>query len=161
MIISYPASPSRIIVLLTTLRHIIEDLKKKNEKNERNADVEKTERKESFPTYSPSDHSTVAKQIAYFFDLVNYINANCLATVEWSGGLQVGIGPKSSVTLNDYLPSNSCFLRPKIPKTEFFFSVSAGAPQRKSSRGNSLLNALRKSSIHAVEEEVHLLSSSF
>ena len=93
---------------------------------------------------------------------MNYINANCLATVEWSGGLQVGIGPKSSVTLNDYLASNSCFLRPKIPKTEFFFfSVSAGGPQRKNSRGNSLLNPLRKSSIHAVEEEVHLLSSSF
>ena len=73
MIISYPASPSRIIVLLTTLQHIIEDLKKKNEKNERNAAVEKTERKESFPTYSPSDHFTVAKQIAYFLDLVNYI----------------------------------------------------------------------------------------
>ena len=64
MIISYPASPSRIIVLLKTLRHIIEDLKKKNE---RNAAVEKTERKESFPACSPSDHSTVAKQLAYFF----------------------------------------------------------------------------------------------
>ncbi|XP_029208472.2 uncharacterized protein LOC114972102 isoform X2 [Acropora millepora] len=31
--------------------------------------------------------------------------------------------------------------------------VSAGGPQRKRSRGNSLLNALRKSSIHAVKEE--------
>ena len=29
IIISYPASPSRIIVLLKTLRHIIENLKKK------------------------------------------------------------------------------------------------------------------------------------
>ena len=32
MIISYPASPSRIIVLLKTLRHIIENLKKKKGK---------------------------------------------------------------------------------------------------------------------------------
>ena len=65
------------------------------------------------------------------------------------------------VQLNDYLASNSCFLRSKIPKIKFFFSVSAGGPQRKRSRGNSLLNALRKSSIHTVKEEVHLLSSSF
>ena len=35
MIISYPASPSRIIVLLKTLRHIIENLKKKGERKER------------------------------------------------------------------------------------------------------------------------------
>ena len=35
MIISYPASPSRIIVLLKTLRHIIENLKKKSERKER------------------------------------------------------------------------------------------------------------------------------
>ena len=35
MIISYPASPSRIIVLLNTLRHIIENLKKKSERKER------------------------------------------------------------------------------------------------------------------------------
>ena len=35
MIISYPASPSRIIVLLKTLRHIIEKLKKKSERKER------------------------------------------------------------------------------------------------------------------------------
>ena len=35
MIISYPASPSRIIVLLKTLRHITEDLKKKSERKER------------------------------------------------------------------------------------------------------------------------------
>ena len=35
MIISYPASPSRIIVLLKTLRHIIDNLKKKVK--ERNA----------------------------------------------------------------------------------------------------------------------------
>ena len=34
MIISYPASPSRIIVLLKTLRHIIENLKKKRERKE-------------------------------------------------------------------------------------------------------------------------------
>ena len=34
MIISYPASPSRIIVLLKTLRHIIENLKKKSERKE-------------------------------------------------------------------------------------------------------------------------------
>ena len=46
MIISYPASPSRIIVLLKTLRHLIEDLKKKVK--ERNAALEKTERKKSF-----------------------------------------------------------------------------------------------------------------
>ena len=32
MIISYPESPSRIIVLLKTLRHIIENLKKKSER---------------------------------------------------------------------------------------------------------------------------------
>ena len=95
--------------------------------------------------------------------MVNYINASCLATVEWSEGLQVVIEPRSSVTPNYYLPSNSCFLRPKIQKIEFFFfvSVSAGGPQRKSSRGNSLLNASRKSSTHAVKEEVYLLSSSF
>ena len=35
MIISYPASPSRIIVLLKSLRHIIENLKKKRERKER------------------------------------------------------------------------------------------------------------------------------
>ena len=35
MIISYPASPSRICVLLKTLRHIIENLKKKSERKER------------------------------------------------------------------------------------------------------------------------------
>ena len=35
MIISYPASPSRIIVLLKTLRHIIENLKKRSERKER------------------------------------------------------------------------------------------------------------------------------
>ena len=43
MIISYPANPSRIIVLLKTLRHIIENLKKKVK--ERNAALKKTERK--------------------------------------------------------------------------------------------------------------------
>ena len=46
MTISYPASPSRIIVLLKTLRHIIENLKKKVK--EMNAALEKTERKKSF-----------------------------------------------------------------------------------------------------------------
>ena len=46
MIISYPASPSRIIVLLKTLRHIIDNLKKKVK--EMNAALEKTERKKSF-----------------------------------------------------------------------------------------------------------------
>ena len=35
MIISYQASPSRIIVLLKTLRHIIQNLKKKSERKER------------------------------------------------------------------------------------------------------------------------------
>ena len=35
MIISYQASPSRILVLLKTLRHIIENLKKKSERKER------------------------------------------------------------------------------------------------------------------------------
>ena len=35
MIISYSASPSRTIVLLKTLRNIIENLKKKSERNER------------------------------------------------------------------------------------------------------------------------------
>ena len=35
MIISYPASPRRIIVLLKTLRHIIENLKEKNERKKR------------------------------------------------------------------------------------------------------------------------------
>ena len=34
LIISYPASPSRIVVLLETLRHIIVNLKKKCEKTE-------------------------------------------------------------------------------------------------------------------------------
>ena len=42
MIISYPANPNRIIVLLKTQRHIIENLKKKVK--ERNAALEKTER---------------------------------------------------------------------------------------------------------------------
>ena len=46
MIISYPASPRRIIVLLKTFRHLIENLKKKKMK-ERNVASEKTERKES------------------------------------------------------------------------------------------------------------------
>ena len=35
MIISYPASPSRIIVLLKTLRHIFDNLTKKCERRER------------------------------------------------------------------------------------------------------------------------------
>ena len=35
MIISYPASPSRITVLLKTLPHIIDNLKKKSERKER------------------------------------------------------------------------------------------------------------------------------
>ena len=35
MIISYPAGPSKIIVLLKTLRHIIENRKKKFERKER------------------------------------------------------------------------------------------------------------------------------
>ena len=35
MVVSYPASLSRIIVLLKTLRHIIENLKKKRERKER------------------------------------------------------------------------------------------------------------------------------
>ena len=35
MITSYPASPSRIIVLLKTLRHIIDNLKEKSERKER------------------------------------------------------------------------------------------------------------------------------
>jgi len=47
MIISYPASPSRVIVLLKTLRRIIGNLKKKKVK-ERNAALEKTVRRESF-----------------------------------------------------------------------------------------------------------------
>ena len=34
MIISYPASPSRIIVLLKSLRHIFENVKKKNLRKE-------------------------------------------------------------------------------------------------------------------------------
>ena len=46
MIISYPASASRIIVLLKTLGRIIENLKKKVKG--RNAPLEKTERKKSF-----------------------------------------------------------------------------------------------------------------
>ena len=41
MIISYPASPSRIIVLLKTLPHIIENPKKKVK--DRNAAIEKAE----------------------------------------------------------------------------------------------------------------------
>ena len=45
MIIPYPASPSRMIVLFKTLRHIIDNLKKKGK--ERNAALEKAERKES------------------------------------------------------------------------------------------------------------------
>ena len=43
MIISYPASPSRIIVLLETLRHIVENLKKKVE--DRNAAIGKAEKR--------------------------------------------------------------------------------------------------------------------
>ena len=39
MIFSYPGSPNRIIVLLKTLRHIIEDLKKKSEREERSGPV--------------------------------------------------------------------------------------------------------------------------
>ena len=35
MIISFPASPSRIIVLLKTLRYIIQNLNKKRERKER------------------------------------------------------------------------------------------------------------------------------
>ena len=36
MIISHPARPSRIIVLLKTLRHIMDNLKKKAEREKRN-----------------------------------------------------------------------------------------------------------------------------
>ena len=36
MIFSYPASPSRIIVLVKTLRHIMDNLKKKSERKKRN-----------------------------------------------------------------------------------------------------------------------------
>ena len=43
MIISYPANPSRIIVLLKNLRHTIDKLKKKVK--ERNAALEKTVKK--------------------------------------------------------------------------------------------------------------------
>ena len=46
IIISYPASPRRIIVLLKTLRQKIDNRKKKVK--ERNAALEKTKRKESF-----------------------------------------------------------------------------------------------------------------
>ena len=46
MIISYPASPSRIIVLLKTLRHIIDNLKKISERKERS--FREDERKGSF-----------------------------------------------------------------------------------------------------------------
>ena len=46
MIISYPASPSRIIVLLKTLRHIIENLKKKSERYQRT--YRESRKKESF-----------------------------------------------------------------------------------------------------------------
>ena len=35
MIISYPAIPSRVIVLLKTPRHVIDNLKKKSERKER------------------------------------------------------------------------------------------------------------------------------
>lgn len=44
MIISYPASPSRIVVLSKTLRPIIENLNKEK-KEGRNADKEKTEKR--------------------------------------------------------------------------------------------------------------------
>ena len=43
MIISYPASPSRIIRLLKTLQHIIENLNKKVV--DRNAAIEKAEKR--------------------------------------------------------------------------------------------------------------------
>ena len=61
MIISYPASPSRIIVLL--IRHIIENLKEKMK--ERNVASEKTERKESFfeSLISEAESSAGIKQI--------------------------------------------------------------------------------------------------
>ena len=43
IIISYPASPSRIIILLKTLRHTIENLKKKVK--DRNAAIGKAEKR--------------------------------------------------------------------------------------------------------------------
>ena len=46
MIISYPGSPSRIIVLSKTLRHIIENLKKKVK--EMNTALQETEKKTYF-----------------------------------------------------------------------------------------------------------------
>ena len=46
MIISYPASPTRIIASLETLRHIIENLKKKSERKERS--YRENIKKESF-----------------------------------------------------------------------------------------------------------------
>ena len=48
MIVSYPASPSRIIVLLKTLEHTILIENQKKKMKERNVASEKTERKESF-----------------------------------------------------------------------------------------------------------------
>ena len=45
MTISYPASPCRIIILLKTLQHIIENLKKKVK--EMNTALEETGRKKS------------------------------------------------------------------------------------------------------------------
>ena len=46
MIVSYPASPSRIILLLKTLRHIIVNLEKKSERKERG--FRENRKKESF-----------------------------------------------------------------------------------------------------------------
>ena len=47
--ISYPASPSRIIVLVKTLQHIIENLE--DERKARSLILEKTKRKQSFFDY--------------------------------------------------------------------------------------------------------------
>ena len=52
MIISYPASPSRILVLLKTLRHIIENMKKKSERKERSL---RENRKKGFPLDKSAD----------------------------------------------------------------------------------------------------------
>ena len=63
MIISYPASPSRIIVLLKTLQHIIENLKKKGERKERSF----TENRKKEIVFRSNAINTVFKNVTWMY----------------------------------------------------------------------------------------------
>ena len=74
MTISYPASPGRIVVLLKTLRHIIENLKKKVK--EMNTALEKTGRKKSISIkcYEQKGARKPLEELQRFWSKLNEFN---------------------------------------------------------------------------------------